>query len=166
MVLSSVGWVNGSCSSYQGKVWAKGSTHPWRRSPVSRNHSGRSAGWAARLREENRSIFRGHRCHRAEIVVSASSHCAIVVPMHEMPCSTPGCSRRVPADSKIHRIVLHDPGTRVLGVLYYCSPCLAHFASYGPYGHFAPRYESTPTTSHQSMAEWSAWVDQLLEEDI
>jgi hypothetical protein len=86
--------------------------------------------------------------------------------MNEMPCSTPGCPRRVRADSKIHRIVLHDPGTRVLGVLYYCSPCLEHFASYGPYGHFAPRYESTPTTSHQSLAEWSAWVDQLLEEDI
>jgi hypothetical protein len=86
--------------------------------------------------------------------------------MNEMPCSTPGCPRRVPADSKIHRIVLHDPGTRVLGVLYYCSPCLEHFASYGPYGHFAPRYGPTPTTSHQSLAEWSAWVDQLLEEDI
>jgi hypothetical protein len=86
--------------------------------------------------------------------------------MHEMPCSTPGCSRRVPADSKIHRIVLHDPGTRVLGILYYCSTCLEHFASYGPYGHFAPRYESTSPPSQQSLAEWNAWVDQLLEEDI
>jgi hypothetical protein len=86
--------------------------------------------------------------------------------MQEMPCSTPGCSRRVPADSKIHRIVLHDPGTRVLGVLYYCSPCLEHFASYGPYGHFAPRYGATPTPHQQSLAEWSAWVDELLEEDI
>src|SRR4030095_600388 len=80
---------------------------------------------------------------RADIVAPTTLHCVIVVPMNEMPCSTPGCPRRVPADSKIHRIVLHDPGTRVLGVLYYCSPCLEHFASYGPYGHFAPRYEST-----------------------
>ena len=103
---------------------------------------------------------------RAEIVAPSTPHCVIVRPMNEMLCSTPGCSRRVPADSKVHRIVLHDPGTRVLGVLYYCSPCLEHFASYGLHGHFAPRYESTPTTSHQSMAEWSAWVDQLLEEDI
>ena len=86
--------------------------------------------------------------------------------MNEMPCSTPGCARRVPADSKIHRIVLHDPGTRVLGVLYYCSPCLEHFASYGPYGHFAPRYGTTPTPPQQSLAEWSAWVDELLKEDI
>lgn len=86
--------------------------------------------------------------------------------MNQMPCSTPGCSRRVPADSKIHRIVLHDPGTRVLGVLYYCSSCLEHFASYGPYGHFAPRYGTTPTSPQQSLAEWSAWVDELLEEDI
>src|SRR5215475_2708278 len=103
--------------------------------------------------------------HGMKIVVVSARQYAIVAPMNEMPCSTPGCFRRVPADSKIHRIVLHDPGTRVLGVLYYCSPCLEHFASYGPYGHFAPRYESTPTTSHQSMAEWSAWVDQLLAED-
>jgi hypothetical protein len=88
------------------------------------------------------------------------------MPMHEMPCSTPGCSRRVPADSKIHRIVLHDPGTHVLGVLYYCSPCLEHFASYGHYGHFAPRYGTVPTPPQPSLAEWSSWVDELLEEDF
>ena len=86
--------------------------------------------------------------------------------MNEMPCSTPGCCRRVPIDSKIHRIVLHDPGTHVLGVLYYCSPCLEHFASYGPYGHFAPRDESASPPSYQSLADWSASVDELLAEDI
>lgn len=85
--------------------------------------------------------------------------------MNEMPCSTLGCSRRVRADSRMHRIVQHDPGMHVLGTLYYCSPCLEHFASYGHYGHFASRYGPTPTTSQQSLAEWSAWVDQLLEED-
>jgi hypothetical protein len=111
-------------------------------------------------------VLREQSLHDAEIAVCSTPACAIVAAMNKVPCSTPGCSRRVLADSKSHRIVLHDPGTRVLGVLYYCSPCLEHFASYGPYGHFAPRYESTPTTSHQSMAEWSAWVDQLLEEDI
>jgi hypothetical protein len=103
--------------------------------------------------------------HNAELVMLSAPHCAIVALMNEVSCSTPGCSRRVPADSKIHRIVLHDPGTRVLGILYYCSPCLEHFASYGPYGHFAPRYGPTPMASHQSLVEWSAWVDQLLEED-
>jgi hypothetical protein len=90
--------------------------------------------------------------------------CAIVAVMNEVPCSTPGCARRVPADSKIHRIVLHDPGTHVLGILYYCGPCLEHFAAYGPYCHFAPRCESAPISTQQSMTEWSAWVDQLLNE--
>jgi hypothetical protein len=103
--------------------------------------------------------------HAAKGVVASAPHCAIIGRMNEVPCSTPGCPRRVRADSKIHRIVLHDPGTRVLGILYYCSPCLEHFASYGPYGHFAPRYGPTPPASQQSLAEWSAWIDQLLEED-
>ena len=98
--------------------------------------------------------------------VASTQPYAIVTFMNEVPCSTPGCPSRVSADSKIHRIVLHDPGMHVLGVLYYCSPCLEHFASYGPYGHFAPRYGATPPTSQQSLAEWSAWVDQLLEEDL
>jgi hypothetical protein len=84
--------------------------------------------------------------------------------MQEALCSTPGCLCRVPADSKAHRIVLRDPGMHVLGVLYYCSPCLEHFAAYGPYGHFAPRYGPTPTGPDQSLNEWSAWVDQLLDE--
>jgi hypothetical protein len=66
----------------------------------------------------------------------------------------------------VHRIVLRDPGMHVLGVLYYCSACLEHFAAYGPYGHFAPRYGSpTSTPPLQSISEWSAWVEQLLEED-
>jgi hypothetical protein len=86
--------------------------------------------------------------------------------MNEIPCSTPGCPRRVPADSKIHRIVLRDPGTHVLGVLYYCSTCLEHFAAYGPYGHFAPHCGSAPASPPQTLAAWSAWVDQLLEEDL
>jgi hypothetical protein len=85
--------------------------------------------------------------------------------MHEVVCSTPGCLRRVPADSKVHRIVLRDSGMHVLGILYYCSACLEHFAAYGPYGHFAPRYGSTPTAPHQSVSEWRAWVEQLLAED-
>jgi hypothetical protein len=85
--------------------------------------------------------------------------------MREVLCSTPGCLCRVPADSKVHRIVLRDPGTHVLGVLYYCSPCLEHFAAYGPYGHFAPWYGSTPNTSHQSLSDWCEWVDQLLDKD-
>jgi hypothetical protein len=85
--------------------------------------------------------------------------------MDQVPCSTPGCPRRVPADSKMHRIVLHDPGMHVLGILYYCSPCLEHFAAYGAYGHFAPRYGSSPITPQQSLDEWSAWVDRLLDED-
>jgi hypothetical protein len=89
-----------------------------------------------------------------------------VTPMHEIPCSTPGCPRRVAADSKHHRIVLHDPGLHVLGILYYCGTCLEHFAAYGPYHHFAPRYGPAPTASPQSLAEWSLWVDQLLEEDL
>ena len=84
--------------------------------------------------------------------------------MNEVLCSTPGCLRRVPADSKVHRMVLHDSGMHVLGILYYCSPCLEHFAAYGPYGHFAPRYGANPMTPQQSLAEWSAWVDQLLDE--
>ncbi len=86
--------------------------------------------------------------------------------MHEIPCSTPGCPGRVAADSKLHRIVLHDPGTHVLGVLYYCSTCLEHFAAYGPYHHFAPRYGAAATTTRRSFAEWSAWVDRLLDEDL
>ena len=69
------------------------------------------------------------------------------------------------ADSKVHRIVLHDPSMHVLGILYYCGICLEHFAAYGPYHHFAPRYGPAPTASPQSLADWSAWVDQLLEED-
>ena len=85
--------------------------------------------------------------------------------MQEVLCSTPGCLRRVPADSKVHRIVLRDPGMHVLGVLYYCSPCLEHFAAYGPYGHFAPWYGSTPSTAHQSLSDWCAWVDRLLDQD-
>ncbi len=85
--------------------------------------------------------------------------------MREVPCSTPDCLRRVRADSTVHRIVLRDPGMHVLGVLYYCSPCLEHFAAYGPYGHFAPRYGLTPAAPHQSLSEWSAWVDQLLDEN-
>jgi hypothetical protein len=101
----------------------------------------------------------------AEIVMATPPPCAIVAPMNEVPCSTPGCPRRVLADSKIHRIVLHDPGMHVLGILYYCSPCLEHFAAYGPYGHFAPRSGSSPATPQQSLAEWNAWVDQLLEEE-
>ena len=86
--------------------------------------------------------------------------------MREVPCSTPGCLRRVPAASKVHRIVLRGPGLHILGVLYYCSPCLEHFAAYGPYGHFAPRYGLIPTALDQSLSEWSEWVDQLLDEDI
>jgi hypothetical protein len=82
--------------------------------------------------------------------------------MDEMPCSTPGCPRRVPADSKIHRIVLRDPGAHVLGILYYCSLCLEHFAAYGAYRHFAPRSGLAPTSAPQTLAEWSAWVDQVL----
>jgi hypothetical protein len=85
--------------------------------------------------------------------------------MQEVLCSTPGCVRRVPADSKVHRIVLRDPGMHVLGVLYYCSACLEHFAAYGPYGHFAPRWGSTPIAPRQAVSEWSAWVEQLLPED-
>jgi hypothetical protein len=85
--------------------------------------------------------------------------------MKEVPCSTPGCPRQVAADSKIHRIVLRDPGAHVLGVLYYCSACLEHFASYGPYRHFAPRYGPTPTSSPQSLAEWRQWVDEWIDED-
>lgn len=85
--------------------------------------------------------------------------------MSEVPCSTPGCPRRVAADSKVHRIVLRDPGMHVLGILYYCSPCLEHFAAYGPYHHFAPRDAPAPTTLPQSLAEWKARVDELLEED-
>jgi hypothetical protein len=85
--------------------------------------------------------------------------------MHAIPCSTPGCSRRVPADSTHHRIVLHDPGMHVLGILYYCSTCLEHFAAYGAYHHFAPRYGPAPNSSAPSLAEWSAWVDQWLEDD-
>jgi hypothetical protein len=85
--------------------------------------------------------------------------------MTEVLCSTPGCPRRVAADSKVHRIVLRDPGLHVLGILYYCSPCLEHFAGYGPYHHFAPRYAPAPTASPQSLAEWNARVDELLGED-
>jgi hypothetical protein len=85
--------------------------------------------------------------------------------MQEVLCSTPGCLRRVPADSTVHRIVLRDPGMHVLGVLYYCSPCLEHFAAYGPYGHFASWYGSTPSTAHQSLSDWCAWVDRLLDQD-
>jgi hypothetical protein len=85
--------------------------------------------------------------------------------MSAILCSTPGCLRRVAADSKVHRIVLRDPGLHVLGVLYYCSPCLEHFAAYGPYHHFAPRYPPAPTASPQSLAEWNARVDELLGED-
>ncbi len=86
--------------------------------------------------------------------------------MPEVPCSTPGYPRRVPADSKIHCIVLRDPGTHVLGVLYYCSTCLEHFAAHGPYRHFAPRYGPTPTAPPQTLTEWSAWMDRMLEEDL
>jgi hypothetical protein len=86
--------------------------------------------------------------------------------MNEVPCSTVGCLRRVPADSKIHRIVLHDPGLHVLGILYYCSPCLEDVAAYGPDGHFAPRCGAAPIMPQQSLAEWSAWVDQLLDDDL
>ena len=85
--------------------------------------------------------------------------------MNEIPCSTPGCPRRVAADSKAHRIVLHDPGMHVLGILYYCRMCLEHFAAYGPYHHFAPRYGAAPPASSPSLTEWTAWVDQLLEEE-
>jgi len=85
--------------------------------------------------------------------------------MREVPCSTPGCLRRVRADSKVHRIVLRDPGLHVLGVLYYCSLCLEHFAAYRPYGHFAPRYGPTPSAPHQFLREWSVWADQVLDED-
>jgi hypothetical protein len=84
--------------------------------------------------------------------------------MHDIPCSTPDCPRRVPMNSKIHRIILRDPGTHVLGILYYCSACLEHFAAYGPYGHFAPRSGAAPTSSPQTLAEWNAWADQLADE--
>lgn len=77
--------------------------------------------------------------------------------MHEIPCSTPSCLRQVAADSKVHRIVLRDPGTHVLGVLYYCSACLEHFASYGPYRHFAPWYDPTPTSFPQPLVD--EWFD-------
>jgi hypothetical protein len=86
--------------------------------------------------------------------------------MREVPCSTPGCLRRVRADSTVHRIVLRDPGLHVLGVLYYCSLCLEHFAAYGSFGHFAPRGGSSPSAPGQSLSQWSAWVDQLLDEDL
>jgi hypothetical protein len=72
--------------------------------------------------------------------------------MRHLPCSTPGCPDRVPADSPAHRIVLRDAGAHVLGVLYYCSSCLEHFAAYGAYGHFAPRPGSPP--------QWQAWLDE------
>jgi hypothetical protein len=71
----------------------------------------------------------------------------------------------VSAESKMHRIVLHDAGTHVLGILYYCSTCLEHFAAYGAYGHFAPRYSANPIPPRQTLAEWSAWVDELLDEE-
>jgi len=62
--------------------------------------------------------------------------------------------------------VLRDSGMHVLGVLYYCGSCLEHFAAYGPYGHFAPRYGPPPSPPPlQSVSEWSAWVEQLLKED-
>jgi hypothetical protein len=86
--------------------------------------------------------------------------------MIQIPCSTPGCPRQIPAESKIHRIVLHDAGTHVLGILYYCSSCLEHFAAYGAYGHFAPHYSPNPAASRPSIAEWSAWVDELLDEGM
>jgi hypothetical protein len=54
----------------------------------------------------------------------------------------------------------------VLGILYYCSVCLEHFAAYGPYHHFAPRYGAAPPASSPTLTEWTAWVDQLLEEDL
>jgi hypothetical protein len=84
--------------------------------------------------------------------------------MMQIHCSTPGCPRQVPAESKIHRIVLHDSGTHVLGILYYCSSCLEHFAAYGAYGHFAPRHNPASTPSRQSLADWNAWVDGWLDE--
>jgi hypothetical protein len=83
--------------------------------------------------------------------------------MNQVPCSTPGCPGRIPVDSTLHRIVLHDPGLHVLGILYYCSSCLEHFAAYGAYGHCAPRYGSTPARHPQSLAEWSTWLDRLLD---
>jgi hypothetical protein len=86
--------------------------------------------------------------------------------MMHIQCSTPGCPCQVPAESRTHRIVLHDAGTHVLGILYYCSSCLEHFAAYGAYSHFAPRYNPPSITSRQSLAGWNAWVDEWLDEGI
>src|SRR5919204_254226 len=100
------------------------------------------------------------------MMLSMGGALAFAISSLRMTCSMTGCQRRVPADSKMHRIVLHDPGMHVLGILYYCSTCLEHFAAYGPYRHFASRYGSAPAASPQSLDEWSAWVDQLLGEDL